>query len=147
MTISCTALCVHPATCSVVRLKLGIMGNVAFSHESRLLAKVKDVPFFRAPLALVRLARRWWGLRGGHASIGAALRVRMLSGTFYGGNVTTVPHAGPAQLTQVVQTARDPGKQPELIEKASCLGTWERTEISEVLEQEVGSNSNSLTIV
>lgn len=60
----------------------------------------------------------------------------MLSGTFYCGNVTAVPHAGPTQLTQVVKTAWDPRKQPELIKKASSLESQERTEISEFLEQE-----------
>lgn len=97
------------------------MGSLALILESGLLAEVKDVPFFRTLLALIRLAWRQRGLQRGHASIGAALRVWMFSGTFYGGNVTAVPHAGSAQLTQVMQAARDPGKQPELIKKASCL--------------------------
>lgn len=116
------------------------MGSLALILESRLLAKVKDVPFFRTSLALIRMAWRQRGLRSSHASIGAALRVRMLSGTFYSGNVTAVPHSGPAQLTQVVQAARDPGKQPELIKKASCLEKWKTAEKSEFLEQNVGVN-------
>lgn len=69
----------------------------------------------------------------------------MLSRTFYGGNVTAVPHAGPAQLTQVMQAARDPGKQPELIEKASCLEKRKTAEKLQFLEQEVGANQLTVT--
>lgn len=45
----------------------------------------------------------------------------MLAGTFHGGDVAAVPHPRPAQLAQVVQAARNPGQQAELVEEAAGL--------------------------
>lgn len=45
----------------------------------------------------------------------------MLSGTFYGRDVTAIPHSGPAQFTQVVQAAGNSGKKAELVEQTTCL--------------------------
>lgn len=45
----------------------------------------------------------------------------MLAGTFHGGDVAAVPHPRPAQLAQVVQAARDPRQQAELVEEAAGL--------------------------
>lgn len=45
----------------------------------------------------------------------------MLAGALHGGYVAAVPHPRPTQLAQVVQAARDPGQQAELVEEAAGL--------------------------
>lgn len=45
----------------------------------------------------------------------------MFTGTFHSGDVATVPHPRATQFTQVMQAARDPGKESELVEKAASL--------------------------
>lgn len=66
------------------------------------------------------------------APIGTALRVRVVARALHGGHVAAVPHAGPAQLTQVVQAAGDAGQEAELVQQAPRLrertgrGGWRR---------------------
>lgn len=50
----------------------------------------------------------------------------MLACALHGGHVTTVPHASPTQLAQVMQAAGDPRQEAKLIEQTPCLQT-ERT--------------------
>lgn len=56
-----------------------------------------------------------------HAPVGAALRARVVARAFHGGHVSTVPHAGPTQLAQVVQAAGNAGQKPELVQQAPGL--------------------------
>lgn len=45
----------------------------------------------------------------------------MIPSTFHSRDVATVPHASSTQLTQIMQTAGDPGQQAELIQQTSSL--------------------------
>lgn len=83
--------------------------------NSGLLPKHEDVSGLAASLALGEWGGVGWGggrrggLGGGCASIGAALGVGVLPGTLHGRDVATVPHPWTAQLTQVMEAARDSG--------------------------------------
>lgn len=75
--------------------------------------------------------RRLWallafpqGLGGRHlhrAPIGTALRAWMVAGALHRGHIAAVPHACPAQLTQIVQAAGDPGQEAELVQQTPRL--------------------------
>lgn len=60
------------------------------------------------------------------APIRAALRPRVVARAFHSGYVPAVPHAGPTQLTQVVQAAGDAGQEAELVQETPGLRREDR---------------------